>query len=190
MSWANRTWGLWSHPWQFGFPDGTSWPPSLSLTCSPWGTTLCKPVPASVAFTCPHLGTWKGHFEAQGGHPGLSPCSEAKGWWLPSLSAQPPSQFMQCEAVSALPGWGAYSFPPKVLTATSSFTFHVLCCKFLFLPPACRRFSAPKTSRQPGFQCSFNEKPAWKSLRPAGHRMANKHTWISLPALFFLLGYI
>lgn len=76
--------------------------------------------------------------------------------------------------------------------AHSHVIFYLSCSllQIFFLPPACRRFSAPKTSRQPGFQCSFNEKPAWKSLRPAGHRMANKHTWISLPALFFLLGYI
>lgn len=131
--------------------DGTSCHPQTHPF--PLKQNICKTVPAciaSVGFTCPHLGTWKWETEGQGGHPGPSSWSEAKGGWLTSLSDQDSSSSVE-EPFPAMSAWGAFSFPPKLLTATSTFPFYVLCCKLLFLPPAHSRFSAPKTSRQPGF---------------------------------------
>lgn len=124
--------------------------------------------------------------------PWLSSCSEAKGGWLPLLSDRPPRQFIHSGGTSFCTVCVG-SFQLSTQAAHRHVNFSLLCSllqTFYSCLQHTEDFQLLKQAGSQGFQSSINEKPALKSLRPAGHRMANKHSCISLPALFFLLGYI
>lgn len=72
---------------------------------------------------------------------------------------------------------------------TLTFAFYVLCYQLL-IHAFIKDFQLLKRPGSLGFQYSVNEKCNVKGLRPAGHQMANNHSCIFLPGLFFLLGYV
>lgn len=79
------------------------------------------------------------------------------------------------------------AFHPSCSQPRQLFLFMFFAANFYSCLQHTADFQLLKQAGSRGFQCSINENAALKSLSPAGHQMANKHSCISSPALFFLL---